>query len=88
MFKKGLELSQSMAKKRKFVCYRKLERPYTRYSKFRAKSFVRARPVNRVVRFDMGDDSKKYDWQLDLISKADLQIRDRAIEIIQIISYK
>lgn len=28
----------------------------------------------------MGDENKSYDYQLDLISKADLQIRDRAIE--------
>ena len=69
-----------MAKKRKFVCYRRLERPYTRYSKFRSKSFVRARPPCRTVRFDMGADDKQYDYQLELKSKAALQIRDRALE--------
>jgi len=68
------------AKKRKFVCYRKLEKPYTRYSKFRSKSFVRARPVCRTVRFDMGADDKDYFWQVDLLAKSDLQIRDRALE--------
>ena len=79
-FKRHVLLTLFMATVRKFVAYRKLERPYTRFSKFRVKNFVRARPVCKVPRFDMGDDTKIYDYQLDLISKADLQIRDRAIE--------
>lgn len=69
-----------MAKKRKFVAYRSLERPYTRFSKFKNQSFVRARPVNRVVRYDMGSDKKKFTYRLKLSSKSDLQIRDNAIE--------
>lgn len=68
-----------MAKKRKFVAYRTLERPYTRYSKFKKESFVRAKPVCRVIRYDMGMD-KKYEYSLNLLSKSDLQIRDLAIE--------
>lgn len=68
-----------MAKKRKFVAYRRLERPYTRYSKFKKNSFVKAKPVCRVVRYDMGAD-KKFDFTLNLCSKKDLQIRDMAIE--------
>lgn len=32
------------------------------------------------MRYDMGSDAKKYAWQLDLVAKSDLQIRDRAIE--------
>ena len=69
-----------MAKTRKFCAYRTVERPYTRYSKFKSKSFVRARPVCRVVRFDMGNDKKKFEYTLELKSKKDLQIRDLAIE--------
>jgi len=70
-----------MAKKRKFCAYRTLKRPYTRKSKFRKKSFVRASPVTKIVRFDMGN-KKKTDWgySIQLISKADLNIRDNAIE--------
>ena len=43
-----------MAKLRKGVSYRHFERPYTRKSKFRNKSFIKSVPVCKVVRFDMG----------------------------------
>lgn len=69
-----------MAKTRKFCAYRRLERPYTRFSKFRAKSYIRARPNCRVVRFDMGTDAKEFSTVLDLVVKDDLQIRDNALE--------
>jgi large subunit ribosomal protein L10e len=69
-----------MARLRRFSAYRSLERPYTRISKFRAKSYVRTRPHNRIVRFDMGDLSKTFDSIIVLKAKSDLQIRDAAIE--------
>ncbi|NQU79147.1 50S ribosomal protein L16 [Candidatus Woesearchaeota archaeon] len=69
-----------MARLRKFSAYRRLERPYTRISKFRTKSYVRARPNCKIVRFDMGDLSKSYQYTIKLRSKNALQIRDNAIE--------
>jgi large subunit ribosomal protein L10e len=69
-----------MAKKRKFCAYRALERPYTRYSKFKKMSFVKAKPVCRIVRFNMGPATKKFKYKLSLLSKASLHIRDNAIE--------
>lgn len=69
-----------MARIRKFSAYRKLERPYTRISKYRTKSYVRARPTCRIVRFNMGDLSREFESQVLLKSDADLQIRDHAIE--------
>lgn len=69
-----------MAKPRKGVAYRKLERPYTRFSKFNTLSYVRARPVSRVVRYDMGAEGKKFDYSIYLKALKDLQIRDIAIE--------
>lgn len=69
-----------MAKLRKFVAYRALERPYTRFSKYKKLSYVRARPVCKVVHFDMGLQDKKYDCTVHLVAKSDLQIRDNAIE--------
>ena len=69
-----------MARLRKFAAYRRIERPYTRISKFRTKSFVRARPNCRIVRFDMGDLSKEFDYSVLLKSKAAMQLRDNAIE--------
>ena len=69
-----------MARLRKAVAYRKLERPYTRYSKYKKMRFVRAKPVCRVVRFDMGNAQKEFEMSLHLVSKDGLQIRDNAIE--------
>jgi large subunit ribosomal protein L10e len=69
-----------MAKLRKGCAYRRLERPYTRKSKYKAKSFIRASPVCKVVRFDMGDLKRKFGYSIDLISKEGVQIRHNALE--------
>jgi len=69
-----------MARLRKFSSYRKVERPYTRTSKFRKKSFIRASPNLKIVRFEMGDPKKEFNYTLELVSKTDLQIRHDAIE--------
>jgi large subunit ribosomal protein L10e len=69
-----------MARLRKFAAYRRVERPYTRISKFRTKSFVRARPNCRIVRFDMGDLSKDFDYSVQLKSNSAMQVRDNALE--------
>jgi len=69
-----------MARLRKFASYRKVERPYTRISKFRKKSFIRASPNLKIVRFEMGDPKKEFNYTLELVSKTDLQIRHDAIE--------
>jgi len=69
-----------MARLRKFAAYRSVERPYTRISKYRTKSYVRARPNCRIVRFDMGELSKTFPYTVQLVSKADMQLRDNAIE--------
>lgn len=69
-----------MAKKRRFVAYRRLERPYTRKSKFRRLNFVRATPVSRVVRYNMGDQKSNFAMKFYLVVDADLQIRHNAIE--------
>ena len=69
-----------MARLRKFSAYRRLERPYTRTSKFRKKSFIRASPRVNIVRFVMGDPTKRFQYRLDLCSRDALQIRHNAIE--------
>jgi len=58
-----------MAKVRKFVAYRRLERPYTRHSKYRAKSYVRGSPNIKIVRFDMGNLKKEFSYTVKLLSK-------------------
>ncbi len=69
-----------MARLRKFVCYRHLERANTRKSKYRKKSFVRGAPVCKIVKFNVGNLSSKFTHRLDLFVKDGLQIRDNAIE--------
>ncbi|MFW6286261.1 MAG: 50S ribosomal protein L16 [Nanoarchaeota archaeon] len=76
-----------MAKLRKWTAYRKIERPYTRFSKFRAKGFVKSRPGKKVIKYDMGDlknGSANLSLGLALISKDDAQIRVNAIEAARI----
>jgi large subunit ribosomal protein L10e len=69
-----------MAKLRKFVCYRGLERPNTRKSKFRKKSFVRGNPALKIVKFNFGNLSAAFPVRMDLRTKSALQVRDNALE--------
>lgn len=75
-----------MAKIRKFCAYRRLERPYTRVSKYRNKSFVRAKPVNKIVRYNMGDSKREFTYTLSLVSKGDLNIRHNALESARLVT--
>ncbi|MDD9954024.1 MAG: 50S ribosomal protein L16 [Candidatus Woesearchaeota archaeon] len=69
-----------MAKLRKAVAYRKLERPYTRKSKYRKKNYVRAQPNNLIVKYVMGDPRKKYEYTLELVAHDNVQLRHNALE--------
>ena len=69
-----------MAKLRKGVSYRTWKRPYTRKSKYRKKNFVRASPHNLIVRYDMGELKKKFEYKVDVNSMSQLQIRHNALE--------
>ena len=69
-----------MARIRKFAAYRRLERPYTRISKYKRKSFIKANPPHNIVRFNMGNPKKKFEYTLNLNSKIDVQIRHNALE--------
>ena len=69
-----------MARIRKGVCYRKIERPNTRKSKYRKKSFVRGAPVCRVVKFNVGNLTSEFTHRVDLCSKEHVQARDNGLE--------
>lgn len=69
-----------MAGLRKFTCYRKTKRPYTRKSKFKRKSYIKVVPPSRVVRYDMGDPKKKFYFEVSLKAKENFQVRSNAIE--------
>lgn len=69
-----------MARLRKFIAYRRLERPYSRISKYKEQSFVKSSPHISVVKFEMGDPNKKFDCELKLVSKNSIQVRHNALE--------
>jgi large subunit ribosomal protein L10e len=69
-----------MAKMIRAVAWRRLERPYTRKSKYRNKDFIRGVPTNKVIKYVMGVQNKEYDYKLVLKSKSDIQLRHNAIE--------
>ena len=70
-----------MAKVRKFVAYQKLERPYTRISKYTNKNFVRGgRPHMKVIKFDMGSPQKDFDQVVKLNSTRSMNVRHNALE--------
>ena len=80
-----------MGKLRKWVAYRHVERPYTRWSKSRKKAFVKSRPGKKVIKFDMGDlvgGPDQFTLKLQLISRDRVQVRANAIEAARITSLR
>ncbi len=70
-----------MVKLRKFVAYCNLKRPYTRISKFTKKNFVRGGfPHMKIIKWDMGNQNKKYDLTIRLMSMAAMNVRHNALE--------
>ncbi len=72
-----------MAKLRKWTAYRNLERPYTRFSKYRKKAFVKSRPGKKVIKYDMGNletGASVFPVVLKLVSKDSAQVRTNSIE--------
>jgi len=69
-----------MPKIRKFVSYRRIERPYTRTSKYKDKAYIKTGSSKHIVGFEFGSSKKSFKYTLKLISKDDLQIRDNALE--------
>ncbi|MBI4150198.1 50S ribosomal protein L16 [Candidatus Woesearchaeota archaeon] len=68
-----------MAKLRKGVSYRRIERPYTRRSKFQGKAFVKCGIVSKVVRYEMGE-SRPFPITLNLVAGDSIQIRHNSLE--------
>ena len=70
-----------MVKLRKNAAYQKLERPYTRISKYSKLNYVRGgRPQVKIIKFDMGNPNKKYDTTINLISNKSMHVRHNSIE--------
>ena len=77
-----------MARLRKAVSYRNLERPYTRKSKFRKANFVRASPPIKIVKFEMGNTKEKdqFNTIIRLNCAESMQIRQNAIESARLVA--
>ncbi len=69
-----------MARMRKGIAYRGLERPNTRISKYRQKAYVRMDPHIKIARFEMGNPNKVFEYTLNLVSKEGVQIRQESLE--------
>ncbi len=70
-----------MVKLRKNAAYQKLERPYTRISKYSKLNYVRGgRPQVKIIKFDMGNANKVYDTTINLISNKSMHVRHNSIE--------
>ncbi len=70
-----------MVKLRKFSAYQKLERPYTRISKYTKKNFVRGGfPALKITKFDMGTPQKQYDAVILLNSNDSMNVRQNSLE--------
>jgi len=74
-----------MATLRVGKCYRKVTRPFTRKSKVKAKSYIKAIPTNRIVRYSMGNVKEKFQYEITLVSKDKVQIRHNALESTRLI---
>lgn len=69
-----------MARLRRWACYRDFKRPYTRYSKYKKFSFIKARPANRISRYTSGKMEDKFTARLHLVTKQARSVRDNALE--------
>lgn len=69
-----------MARLRKGCTYRKIERPFTRKSKYRSKNFARSIPTSKIVKHQMGEVKKEFPVKFELVAKNPVQIRHNAIE--------
>jgi len=69
-----------MAKLRAAKSYRRIKRPYTRTSRLRSKAFVKGAPYPKVAQYDMGDRTRTYPFELQVISTRGIQVRENALE--------
>ena len=56
-----------MARLRDASAYRRLKRAYTRKSRVRSKSFVKSIPQNKIVRYVLGNKTKKFPYQVKIL---------------------
>ncbi len=70
---------------RKGHCYSKVKRAYTRKSKYKNKAYIKAAPINKVMKYDMGDLKKQFPVEVKLVSKQHIQIRHNSLESARVV---
>jgi len=61
-------------------CYRKIQRAYTRKSRYLTKGYVKSVPTNKLVKFNFGDQQKTFPHKVFLVATEAMQVRHNAIE--------
>ena len=69
-----------MAKLIRAVAWRRLERPFTRKSKYRRHNYVRSVPNSKIVKFNMGNLQAEFPVKVSLKSNSDIQLRHNSLE--------
>lgn len=70
---------------RKGHCYTHVKRAYTRKSKYKNKAYVKAVPINKVMKYNMGDLKKDFGVEVKLVSKQHIQLRHNALEAARVV---
>ena len=70
---------------RKGRCYREIERPYTRRSKYKKKNFIKSIPTNKIVKFELGNLKKDFESSADLVARQSVQIRHNSLESVRLL---
>ncbi len=65
---------------------RAIERPWTRFSTKKSKSYIPTMPAGKIHQFNIGEMNNNFDTTLKLIAKAPAQIRDNALEAARIVA--
>lgn len=70
---------------RKGRCYTTVKRAYTRRSKYKSKAYVKSVPVNKIIKYKMGDLKKEFPVEIMFKSNQAIQIRHNALESARIL---
>ena len=57
-----------------------MERPYTRKSKYREKSYIKGIPGSKITRFELGKTNGVFPYAVNLVSAENKQLRHNALE--------
>ena len=65
---------------------RRVERPWTRFSTVKRKSYIPTMPPSKMHQFIMGEVNGTFDTTMKLVAKGSAQIRDNALEASRIVA--